>query len=450
MVFFPLSTMAQPRVDTEVWGTWKGFLKTTEKKIAYELVIGDKSGTTAAYSKIVFNNNGEVYYAIKSVLIKKEKQRYVFEEDQLLSDNLKDDAPKKIRQINTVEMNKTNNEMVLSGTFKTKPVKELRIASGDISVYKSSTPDSAGLLSELQKLGLAAGLVFDSSDPLEGTDLNNPNIFLIKKIITINTQSFSIKNPAIINTIAQSNINLNIPLPETDRFFINHHEEPIVYKFTPSLKKSLFIKSRSIKNVVVKAVSLRAKTTINKANPPAALVASKPKIQTKSTPGETIANTTNTNSATYVKSTEKPIAPIIVPPVVSKPMVSPSVIAPGSASALDKRKIETIQTIYFNGDSLKLTLYDNGEVDGDTVSVVVNGKVIMGKKGLSTNAITETLYITPELGDSLQMIMYAENLGSIGSNTGLLIVQDGKERYEIRFSGDLNKNAAVIFKRRRQ
>ena len=88
-------------------------------------------------------------------------------------------------------------------------------------------------------------------------------------------------------------------------------------------------------------------------------------------------------------------------------------------------------------------------MDGDTVSVVVNGKVIMGKKGLSTKAITETLYITPEMGDSLQMIMYAENLGAIAPNTGLLIVLDGKDRYEIRFSGDLNKNAAIIFKRSR-
>jgi hypothetical protein len=124
-------------------------------------------------------------------------------------------------------------------------------------------------------------------------------------------------------------------------------------------------------------------------------------------------------------------------------------VAEGSASDLNKRSIETIQTVYFKTDSLMLTLYDNGEVDGDTVSVVVNGRVIMGKKGLSTKAITETLYLTPEMGDSLQMIMYAENLGTIAPNTGLLIIQDGKDRYEIRFSGDLTKNAAIIFKRRK-
>ena len=73
----------------------------------------------------------------------------------------------------------------------------------------------------------------------------------------------------------------------------------------------------------------------------------------------------------------------------------------------------------------------------------------MGKQGLSTTAITKTIYMTPDLGDSLQLIMYAENLGSIPPNTGLLILQDGNDRYEIRFAGDLQKNAAIILKRRR-
>jgi hypothetical protein len=151
------------------------------------------------------------------------------------------------------------------------------------------------------------------------------------------------------------------------------------------------------------------------------------------------------------KPTPAPPKPAVAPPApvvarVNKPL---PVVAEGSASDLNKRSIETIQTVYFKTDSLMLTLYDNGEVDGDTVSVVVNGRVIMGKKGLSTKAITETLYLTPEMGDSLQMIMYAENLGTIAPNTGLLIIQDGKDRYEIRFSGDLTKNAAIIFKRRK-
>ena len=96
-----------------------------------------------------------------------------------------------------------------------------------------------------------------------------------------------------------------------------------------------------------------------------------------------------------------------------------------------------------------LSLYDNGTVDGDTVSVVLNGQVIIAKKGLSENAIHTTIHIAPGQGDSLQLIMYAENLGSIPPNTGVLIIQDGATRNEIRFAGDMQKSSAVILKRRR-
>jgi hypothetical protein len=96
-----------------------------------------------------------------------------------------------------------------------------------------------------------------------------------------------------------------------------------------------------------------------------------------------------------------------------------------------------------------LSLYDNGTIDGDTVSVVLNGNVIIAKKRLTTNAIRTTIQITPDMGDSLQLVMYAENLGSIPPNTGLLIIQDGEVRNEIRFAGDMQKSSAIILKRKR-
>ena len=119
------------------------------------------------------------------------------------------------------------------------------------------------------------------------------------------------------------------------------------------------------------------------------------------------------------------------------------------ASEISNRIIETIQSVSLKSDSVTLTLYDNGEVDGDTVSILLNGKVIMPMQGLSTKAITKTIYFTPDLGDSIQLIMYAENLGSIPPNTGLLILQDGDSRYEIRFAGDLQKNSAIILRRKK-
>jgi hypothetical protein len=121
-----------------------------------------------------------------------------------------------------------------------------------------------------------------------------------------------------------------------------------------------------------------------------------------------------------------------------------------AAADISSRQIEAVQSVEIKNDSLLLTLYDNGEIDGDTVSVLLNGKVIMPMQGLTANGISKTIYLTPEMGDSIVLIMYAENLGSIPPNTGLLIVHDGEARHEIRFTGDLQKNSAIILRRKKK
>jgi hypothetical protein len=142
-----------------------------------------------------------------------------------------------------------------------------------------------------------------------------------------------------------------------------------------------------------------------------------------------------------VKTKEKSIDKIqqkVELPVIKKAMTF--------EEALAIRSIITIQTIEFNTDSLRLELYDNGTVDGDSVSVIVNGKVVMEHQRLTAKAIQKTVFAE---GDSLRIVLFAENLGSIAPNTGLLIVYDGQKRYEISFSGDLTKNSAILFKRRK-
>ena len=119
-----------------------------------------------------------------------------------------------------------------------------------------------------------------------------------------------------------------------------------------------------------------------------------------------------------------------------------------AAEVLTRRNVLQ-ETMFFKTDSLELSLYDNGEVDGDTVSVLMNGQILMAKQRLSTNAIRKTIYIPDEM-DSVELVMYAENLGTLPPNSGLLVVRDGRDTYEIRFSGDLQKNAAVILKRRKK
>ena len=135
-------------------------------------------------------------------------------------------------------------------------------------------------------------------------------------------------------------------------------------------------------------------------------------------------------------------------PVIKKEIVIPP--PPPPAAEIEKRIITNIKTVEIAHDSLVFSLFDNGTIDGDTVSILLNGKVIMPRVGLLARAVNKTIYLTPDMGDSIHVIMYAENLGSIPPNTGLLVVRDGERNYEILFSGDLKKNAEIILVRKKK
>ena len=49
-----------------------------------------------------------------------------------------------------------------------------------------------------------------------------------------------------------------------------------------------------------------------------------------------------------------------------------------------------------------------------------------------------------------EVSMYAENLGLIPPNTALLVVSDGKNKFNIRLSSNLEKNATIRIKRKKQ
>jgi hypothetical protein len=117
-------------------------------------------------------------------------------------------------------------------------------------------------------------------------------------------------------------------------------------------------------------------------------------------------------------------------------------------SIVSQRKNGTIQSLYFKNDSLVLSLYDNGIVDGDTVSVYMNGENIISRQKLKEAATKKTIYISSNM-DSVQLVLFADNLGSIPPNTGLLTVRDGDDVYQVRFSADLQTNASIILRRKK-
>ena len=55
---------------------------------------------------------------------------------------------------------------------------------------------------------------------------------------------------------------------------------------------------------------------------------------------------------------------------------------------LEKRNNEVLKQITVDNDSLTVTLYDNGDIDGDSVTLIYNDKIITTHQLLSANPIT--------------------------------------------------------------
>jgi hypothetical protein len=131
-------------------------------------------------------------------------------------------------------------------------------------------------------------------------------------------------------------------------------------------------------------------------------------------------------------------------PSIAKNKESVPVVIPA-----EQRTAKVLQTVDVATDSLVLSFYDNGVVDGDTISVQLNGQSIISKTKLTAVAAKRTVFLRSDDTDTYQLTLVAENLGTIPPNTGLLIVQDGKNRYEVHFTADLQNNAAIVFRKKK-
>ncbi len=111
---------------------------------------------------------------------------------------------------------------------------------------------------------------------------------------------------------------------------------------------------------------------------------------------------------------------------------------------LEKRKTQVIKTIEVENRYVKVDLYDNGEIDGDSISLFYNKKLLFSNKKLSDKPISLNLEIDEDVMNN-ELVMFAENLGSIPPNTALMIVTDGPNRYEVRITSDLEKSGVINF-----
>lgn len=159
------------------------------------------------------------------------------------------------------------------------------------------------------------------------------------------------------------------------------------------------------------------------AKPPPKKVTSPQKQKVKATPVITRRDTTST-SITVLKQPQKITAP------------TPSVLKTRENALV--RKIETEE------GQVKMEIYDNGQIDGDSVTIYHNNELIRSHMRLSQKPITVTIDVDPSQPHH-EIIMVADNLGTIPPNTSIMIVTTPGKRYEVFISSSEQKNAKVVF-----
>lgn len=186
-----------------------------------------------------------------------------------------------------------------------------------------------------------------------------------------------------------------------------------------------------------------ATAKVNKPKTKAPVIKSKPNQNTTApvAKGNPPVNTTPvTSQAPEIKKDNPAVAEKELPKITRDDVSEKKPID----ARFEKRSSDLIKTIEIDNTTFDVALYDNGDIDGDSISLFFNGKLLLSHKRLSDKAINLRLSVD-ESREVNELIMYAENLGTIPPNTALMVVTDGENRYEVRISSDLQKSGVIRF-----
>lgn len=489
-LLFPIFFYAQSRSLTGLWvGSLSNDSTTVRRDQSFEIALTEYKGKVYGYSRSEFIVNDTLYYIVKRVKGTIEGDVCEVTDDEIISYNFRGRLDKKVKVISTFRRNQDDSTWHLDGKWKTNATKNYYSVSGKIGLSEEKDLSASKLFPHLEELDLANDVAFyrerqESVPQLRIVKPERADPQFARAALSNTPESMAIavaeKQRAdadpdlyiapINDSLRQSgaplpktntgNVALNGAVVNTKAPAVNlarSDENLYIAPVTESLKKpAAGVPKQATKNVTASATNVSANSpALSQANtklPP------KPVQQEEEDdnvvhikPSFTREPATNNAVAKPAASTSNTVA------VTNNPNPSntgsqanagrrPDVME--KASTVQGRKSEFAQEVFFKSDSLQIAIYDNGVVDGDTVSVFLNGEVIMSRQGLKESAIRKTIYINPN-DEAFTLVLFADNLGLYPPNTGLLVVRDGNDVYNLRFSADFQKNAGVVFKRKR-
>ncbi|HPG09961.1 MAG TPA: hypothetical protein PLU37_00415 [Chitinophagaceae bacterium] len=459
---------------TGLWiGSTSNDSNTVRQNQSFEIALTEYKGKVYGYSRSEFIVNDTLYYIVKRVKGKIDGDICEVTDDEIISYNFRGKLDKGVKVTSTFRRNKEDSTWHLDGTWKTNTVKKKYYSiTGKVKLAEEKDLTASKIFPHLEELNIADEVAFykerkvNEQEPalklvrpeIDPLVVNNTALERDTKILVIDKPQLnraetdkesteSIVASAEIDKEVMQKAGLGAGAVETKKISTENTE----------------IKAAAIKPMTVKTVdpAVAARETQKAASDDAVSKSSakteKPVIKANPVVNNTRPIATNNSEQPKINTSAvtKDVAQKTTEPLtVAKPVIDVAALEKAKEKAIQQsavvegRKSEFAQEVQFSGDSLQIALYDNGVVDGDTVSIYMNGEVIMSKQGLKASAIKKTIYLTPGKDDAFTLVLYAENLGQYPPNTGLLVVKDGDKVYNLRFSSDFSKSTGIVFRRK--
>jgi hypothetical protein len=458
IILFSFLLPAMAGAQNTLYGLWSGELlnDSTHKKQYFEMGLSEYRGKITGFSYTTFIENDTFYYSIKKVKAEKRDGKLWVEDDGMVGNNFPARVSKGVHQTTVFSLVTDTTIDFINGRWSTNQTKKYYSIGGTAALKEEPDEKNSDLLAHLDELQVKNNIAAKTPEKK-----NDQSIVKVSSVVTtggnketnspVNSNNSVAKNNPGTTNQPKQNITAIAPSKENskptdlvkpDNKIIT--DQNLNNTSSPLTKKDDPVPKPANQNTSTIAAVPEPKNNLP-VNPNRAINNNISKSQPINNP-VAITNLQK-NAIDPSNSNEK-----------AKPVVATT--APGKKTTVEEtkalpqnvmqRKTESIQDIYFTSDSLVLSLYDNGIVDGDTVSVYLNGTEIISKQKLKESATKKTVYITPDMNDQVELILFAENLGTIPPNTGLLTIRDGENLYQVRFSADLGKNASIVLKRKKQ
>jgi len=466
----PFSLLAQ-----SLHGLWSGTMVNDTLRVTqnFELALSEYRGKITGYTYQTYIIRDTFYYSVKRVKAERTDGFLIVEDVERIADNFPDKAARKVRLTAKFPLINDTTIDFQKGHWSTNQTKVYYSVGGNVKLTKLKDEKESDLLAHLEELRVNTDFAVYQKEEKEEPVVKktppvkpqtNSKVAQNDKDVATNSKDQQSKQDVATNSKALQNnrdvaTNSKQPAQDSKSVMVTVGEQKqdapadVPEKNEPKIISN---NNTANENKVSNQTTIAKQEPTNSNNHP----------QQNNVGNSGAGTTENKSTQIAVSEQKKPV----VQPVVEKKEVTTnrtaqqkainavsikpvaqnteSVTAKELPSIVSQRKNATIQSLYFKNDSLVLSLYDNGIVDGDTVSVYMNGENIISRQKLKEAATKKTIYISSNM-DSVQLVLFADNLGSIPPNTGLLTVRDGDDVYQVRFSADLQTNASIILRRKK-